>query len=279
MRQELFKRLGFGALCGLAGMAPLAVLFPYTEYSALTAACGGSAVWAGLARLLAGAVWGAVVCAGALVWHRSRGTFFTSSLWNYLLDCGIFVLWVWVCFGFEKNICLAAWVVFTGLYFIGWVVRWLTCREDVDAIRRRLGLEPSSPAPSPFRWRESLPYLLLTAALFLGLPPALAPFDDTCMPLLTFLFLPYAVFPFIAVITGFGAGVRHGFCPLPALAAAVAFLPNLLYEPKAYFWFQAVIYALLSLAGNLLGAARWHWRGKKLRPACRAAETDGTDVP
>lgn len=259
MKRELLRRLGFGALCGLAGMAPLTVLIPYGEYSALTALCGGHAGLAGMVRLLAGAAWGAAVCAGALLWQRERGTFFTSSVWNYLLDCGAFVLWIWVCVGFDAAYIPAAWAVFTGLYFIGWVVRWLTCRRDVEAIRERLGLKPPVCAPSPLRWRESLPYLLLTAALFLGLFPALAPFDDPSFPALTCIVVPYLTFPFIAAVVGFGAGVRHGFCPLTVLVTAAAFLPNLLYQPQAYFWFQGVICTVLSLAGNLLGCARRRW--------------------
>lgn len=258
MKRELLCRLGYGALCGLAGMAPLTVLIPYGEYSALTAVCGGDIRLAGLARLLAGAAWGAAVCAGAMLWRRERGTFFTSSLWNYLLDCGAFVLWIWVCVGFDAVYIPIAWAVFSGLYLIGWAVRWLTCRRDVEAIRERLGLEPPVRDPSPLRWRESLPYLLLTAALFLGLFPALEPFDDPCLAL-TWIVVPYLAFPFIAAVVGFGAGVRHGLCPLTVLVTAAAFLPNLLYQPQVFFWFQGVIYTGLSLAGNLLGCARRRW--------------------
>lgn len=262
MRQELFKRLGFGTLCGLAGMAPLGVLFPYTQHSALTALCGGSVQLAGLARLAAGAAWGAAVCAGALLWRRERGTFLTSSLWNYLLDGGAFVLWVWVCFGFQPQYPLVLGGAFTGLYLIGWAVRWLTCRRDVDAIREKLGLSLPPAAPSPLRWRESLPYLLLAAALFLGLRPALTPLDGADVPLLTGLFLPWLAFPFIAAVTGFGAGLRHGLCPLLPAAVLLAFLPNLLYRTVPYCWPQAAVYTLLTLGGNLLGMAWSRWKIK-----------------
>ncbi|MBQ8852272.1 MAG: DUF3021 domain-containing protein [Oscillibacter sp.] len=252
MKRELMKRLAFGALCGLAAMAPVTVLFPYSESSNLTALCG-TVQLAGLARLVAGSLWGAAVGAGTLFWQRERGSFLTNSLWNYLLTCAAFVLWGWICLGLRPGaLPLVLWGVFTALYVIGWVVRWLTCHRDVDRIRAGLGL-PETP-PSPLRWRESLPYAVLLAALFLALRPIVSCFDGVDVPLLTALVLPWLAYPFAAAVTGFGAGVRHGVCPLVPEAAVLAILPNLLYTDVPYSWPMAAVYGLLALAGNLLGA-------------------------
>lgn len=252
MNRELFRRLGFGALCGAAGMAPLIILFPYTAYSQLTILCGGSTKLAELARLGAGCLWGAAVCAGALLWKRERGTFFTHSLWNYLLDCAAFVLWGWCCMGFLPSPLVVAvlWGMFTALYAVGWVVRWLTCRDDVRAIRRKLGLD--SPIPSLLNWRECLPYLLLTAALFLFSRPLAGLVDPADVPLFTHLVLPLLAWPFTAAIVGFGAALRYGFCPLLPLVTILSFLPNLL-NSYVYEWQHGVVYALLSLLGQLAG--------------------------
>ncbi len=263
MRRELWQRLGFGALCGTAGMAPLAILFPYKADSSLTALCGGSLQLAEFVRLGAGALWGAAVCAGALLWRRERGNFFTHSLWNYLLDCAAFVLWGWCCMGFSLYgpTVMFLWGVFTVLYAIGWVVRWLTCRDDVNAIRKKLGL--GSPAPSPLKWRESLPYLVLTAALFLCMRPLTAPVAASPdVPLFQALILPFLAWPFIAAVSGFGAGLRYGFCPLLPLTAGLAFLPNLLWETASYSWVQALLYAAAALLGELAGILRREWKRK-----------------
>ena len=250
MRREIGKRLGFGALCGAAGMAPLIILFPYGADSRLTILCGGLPQMAEFARLGAGCLWGAAVCAGAALWKEERGTFFTHSLWNYLLDCAAFVLWGWCCLGFTLYWPAVAvlWGLFTALYAVGWVVRWLTCRDDIQAIRRKLGLGPA--APSPLKWRECLPYLALTAALFSLLRPLAGLVDPADVPLFTGLVLPFLAWPFTAAIVGFGAALRYGFCPLLPLVTVLAFLPNLL---GGYDWRYAVVYGALSLLGGLAG--------------------------
>lgn len=251
MKREIFKRLGFGALCGAAGTAPLIILFPYMEASRLAELCDSSVRLAEYVRLGAGCLWGAAVCAGAALWKRESGTFFTHSLWNYLLDCAAFVLWAWCCLGFVPYWPTVAvlWGIFTALYAVGWVVRWLTCRDDVEAIRRKLGLGPS--APSPLNWRECLPHLLLTAILFLFLQPLASLMEPPDVPIFAGLVLPLLAWPFIAAVVGFGAALRYGFCPLLPPVTALAFLPNLLWS--AYDWRQAVIYGGLSLLGELAG--------------------------
>lgn len=262
MNMDMEKRLAFGALCGAAGTAPLIILFPYGELSRLTAVCGGSILLAEFLRLGAGCLWGAVVCAMAAVWRRERGSFFTSSLWNYLADCAAFLLWSWCCLGFPPYwpTPAALWGVFTALYAIGWVVRWLTCRDDILAIRRKLGLDSS--APSPLKWRESLPYLVLTAALFLLSPPLGGAFSPTDAPIFTALILPLLAWPFIAAIVGFGAALRYGLCPLLPPATALAFLPALLWGYYPYSWRHAAAYAALSLLGELAGILRREWKRK-----------------
>lgn len=167
MRRELLRRLGLGALCGAAGMAPLMICWPYGPASDLTVLCGSTqgAEWI---RLLAGMLWGAAVCAGAMIWCRERGSFFTNSLWNYLLDCGAFVFWALTCQGYPGgSMGWVLWGLFTWLYAIGWVVRWYTCGQDVERIQRELGIAIRS--VSRWKWRETVPYALLTATVFWSL--------------------------------------------------------------------------------------------------------------
>ncbi len=252
MRRELLRRLGLGALCGAAGMAPLMICWPYGPASDLTVLCGSTqgAEWI---RLLAGMLWGAAVCAGAMIWRRERGSFFTNSLWNYLLDCGAFVFWALTCQGYPGgSMGWVLWGLFTWLYAIGWVVRWYTCGQDVERIQRELGIAIRS--VSRWKWRETVPYALLTATVFWSLAMIAAYWTKGWGTLLfAWILAPVAACPFTAAVAGYGAGIRWGICPLYPVAVAVSFLPVMSCGPWHSWWFL-VVYTALALAGNLAGA-------------------------
>ena len=61
------------------------------------------------------------------------------------------------------------------------------------------------------------------------------------------------VFPLYLYITAVYLGVRHGFCSIYAVAAAVLFLPTLLFYFAPAIWYAALIYGGIALAGNLMG--------------------------
>ena len=117
-----------------------------------------------------------------------------------------------------------------------------------------MGLAEAQSGPSPLKWRESLPYLVLAAALFLLLRPLLAPLDGPDVPVLTGLLLPWLCYPFTAAVAGFAAGRQYGPCPLLPPAVLTAFLPNLLFFSPAYDLSQGLAYAGIALVFNLLGA-------------------------
>ena len=61
------------------------------------------------------------------------------------------------------------------LYLLIWCSRWIGWYLEVAAIRHKLGL---APGPSPFQWRETLPYLGFALLLCLGLPALLRVLEE-----------------------------------------------------------------------------------------------------
>ena len=140
------------------------------------------------------------------------------------------------------------------MYLTVWLLRYLRWRREVEAIRRELGLSPPA-AGGPFQVRTLGPYLLLAAAMELIVPPLLRLFEQgSDIPVLTGLFYPYLLLPFVCLAVGWAAGRRRGIAlVLPAACAALT-VPHvfLLYNSSALF--QAGVAAAFALAGNLGGA-------------------------
>lgn len=107
-------------------------------------------------------------------------------------------------------------------YFLIWFTRWVGWFSEVEVIREKLGL---SPAPSPLKWREVLPYLLLLGAVYgLGMP-VLGMFDSY-IPVLTGFLLPYIIYPVLAGAVGFHTGKHCGFTALVPVAVYLFSLLN-----------------------------------------------------
>ena len=268
--RELLKRLGLGFVCGVAGVHLLTIalsalrggaLVPVT--AGLADLCGSELLAAGVQFLVSGA-WGAAVCAGALFWTRERGSYWSNSLWNYLLDCAAFLMWAWVCLGLPRRwgTLWLLFALFTVLYLIGWLIRGISLRDTVDKINDLLA-GPRGLQKGTSRWKawESNPYWVLELVVFGLLPLAARPFDAADVPVLTALVLPGLVFPFTAAVSGFGLGARHGFSPY----FVVMTLLTVVHGPRADFRVILalhLVYALLALLGNLAGAGWRRWRAR-----------------
>ena len=129
----------------------------------------------------------------------------------------------------------------------------------MEVIREKLGL---TPATSPLKWREVLPYLLLLGAVYgLGMP-VLGIFDGPT-PVLTGMLLPYIVYPILAGAVGFHTGKHCGFT---ALVPVAVYLFSLLGD--FWLWLARVlgianmaygyvtlglVYAAIALVLHLLG--------------------------
>ena len=111
------------------------------------------------------------------------------------------------------------------LYLLIWCSRWIGWYLEVAAIRHKLGL---APGPSPFQWRETLPYLGFALLLCLGLP---------------------------ALLRVLGLGKRQGICPLYPVGCGglTAIAVFWLYNSTALY--MVLVALLASLAGLLLGSA------------------------
>lgn len=141
------------------------------------------------------------------------------------------------------------------MYLTVWLLRYLHWRRELEDIRRELGLSAPAPAGGLLQVRPVMPYLLLTAAMELMVPPLLRLLErGSDIPVLTGLFYPYLLLPFVCLAVGWAAGRRRGFSlVLPAICAALT-VPHvfLLYNSSALF--QAGVAAGFALAGNLAGA-------------------------
>lgn len=155
------------------------------------------------------------------------------------------------------------WLVLLGLYWFAyavvWLLRYLVWRAELEQIREGLGLAPAKKSGGMFQLRSLRVYLLLAAAVELGLPPLLRLLERSdSIPVLTGLLYPYLLLPFFCVCTGWSAGRRFGAALLYPAACGLLAVPHvfLLYNSSALF--HAGVAVLFALLGNLLGAAvRW----------------------
>lgn len=268
MKPEIKKALSracIGFPCGAGVVCLLPILWGCVSGGGVCLTTGalvlskGTEAGAALFQFLCVGTLGAAIGFSSIFLER-EGSFLWNSLWHFLFNITAFTATAWNCRWFEVRgdrffpRYLGVTAVLAAFYLIVWAARCIAWRSDVAAIRKKMGLAEAQSGPSPLKWRESLPYLVLAAALFLLLRPLLAPLDGPDVPVLTGLLLPWLCYPFTAAVAGFAAGRRYGPCPLLPPAVLTAFLPNLLFFSPAYDLSQGLAYAGIALVFNLLGA-------------------------
>ncbi len=69
----------------------------------------------------------------------------------------------------------------------------------------------------------------------------------------SFILILLIATPFICFSSSLLYGLRHGFHPLLSAAVGILFLPSIFLFYNGSAWIYPIVYALLSLAGCLLG--------------------------
>ena len=220
--------------------------------------------------LLLWALFGAEVGVATIPFADSGKELVVRSLVHFAVTAATVGAWVVLNFPYEPFFALPEFLVpLAAAYLLIWLTRWVGWSSEVEAIREKLGL---TPAPSPLKWREVLPYLLLLGAVNALAMPVLGIFDGH-VPVLRGFVLPYIVYPILAGAVGFHTGKHCGFTVLVPIAvyllsllndfwlwlARVLGIANMAYE---YFWF-GLVYAAIALVFHGLGVlVRWRRRRK-----------------
>lgn len=143
------------------------------------------------------------------------------------------------------------------MYLVVWLLRYLHWRSELEGIRRKLGLAPPAPVGGLSRLRLLGPYFLVSGVMELAVPPLLRLAEGSSdIPVLTGLFYPYLLLPFVCLSVGWAAGRRLGLAlALPAVCAALT-VPHVFLLYNASAMFQAGVAAVFTLAGDLAGTLR-----------------------
>ncbi|MBM6938922.1 hypothetical protein H7U37_10360 [Pseudoflavonifractor phocaeensis] len=149
-------------------------------------------------------------------------------------------------------------LLWAGLYTAGYLTIWLSRYAgwwmELEAIRAKLGLAQS--APTPLRWKETLPFAPVGILVYLLLPATLRGVEHLsgeAVPALTALIYPCILLPLGSMASGVALGKRQGFCPLYLLLCAVCltvFALGFLNETALY---MAVIGVLFTAVGEGIG--------------------------
>ena len=220
-------------LIKLAGSKPLAALLQFGLYFAL----------------------GAGVGAATLPFAEEGKELLIRSTLHFVYMAAVSSALIWLC-RWNRGEWLA-WLLELALlallYALVWLGRWAAWWSELDAIREKLGL---APAPSPLRWRETMPSLGFALLLCLVVPLALRFFDAPDVPVLTAMLWPWVLVPAGGFMGGLSLGRRHGLCPLyPAACVLLALTATLLLNNSSP-WINGGIALIAALAGNLSGTAR-----------------------
>lgn len=206
------------------------------------------------------ALFGAEVGVATLPFADSGKELLARSLAHFAVTAATVGAWAALNFPYEPFFALPEFLIpLAAAYLLIWLTRWVGWFSEVEAIREKLGL---SPAPSPLKWREVLPYLMLLGAVYGLSMPVLGIFDGPT-PVLTGFLLPYIVYPILAGAVGFHTGKHCGFTALVPLAvylfsllndfwlwlARVLGIANMAY---GYVWF-GLIYAAIALVFHTFG--------------------------
>lgn len=252
MKREIWTRLALGALYGVGVWF---LLYSGGEPAgALVEACG-TVGRARAAQVTAFAGFG--LCAGliSLLWKRETMSFLKKSLISFLIVGTGMALWTWTLHGWDwqHQEGVNLWIGGTLILFVmDWARRFYGCRRDVDSIREKLKL---TPPPSVLRWRETMPDMVLIAAVELVLPPLLRLVDARDFPVLTGLLYPYLVLPVVCFSSALSLGKRWGITPLYPVVCAVLTIPHIFWLYNSSALFQAGVAGAAALLGNLVGAA------------------------
>ncbi len=166
----------------------------------------------------------------------------------YAALCAVCGLWPTVWAG--RLVVLA---LYWFAYGLVWLLRYLSWRSELEAIREKLGL--SVPARGVFQVRTLRPYLLLAAGVELLLPYLLLLVDANDFPVLVGLLYPYLLLPFFCAATGWSVGRRFGAALLYPIACALLTVPVVLLIYNTSALFQVGMAGVPALAGVLIGAA------------------------
>lgn len=217
------------------------------------------AVGAALGFLL-WAAFGAEVGVATIPFADSGKELLARSLLHFAVTAATVGAWAALNFPYEPFFALPEFLIpLAAAYLLIWLTRWVGWFSEVEAIREKLGL---TPAPSPLKWREVLPYLLLLGAVNALAMPLLGIFDGH-VPVLRGFVLPFIIYPILAGAVGFHTGKHCGFTVLVPIAVYLLSLLNdfwlwlakvLSVANMAYGYVrQGLSYAAIALVLHLLG--------------------------
>ena len=264
-RREIFRELARRAAVGFPrGVALVYLVFllgglfafpaPESGIQVVTAAMAerwGNSVTAALVQVVWSGLLGAVLETAEVPFRLERRTALWSGI-HFLLTAAVFSLAGWQCRWFPYR---ETWLCLLGLlllcYLLMWAVRYVGWRQDVQAIRKGVGLPEESERPD---WRKAVPYAILAAAVELFLPWLLRLVDARDVPVLTGIFYPFLILPLFCFFSGWSLEkrCRRLWLTYPVLSGVLT-LPCvfLLYNSSALFHVWVAVIA--ALAGGLLG--------------------------
>lgn len=264
-KKEWLPRIFTGALAGVAAYLLLSWLAqPGSLFSGPTdlafTFCFNSDVPEAVGLILGLLLWalfGAEAGVATLPFADSGKELVLHSVLHFAVTAATAAAWVVLNFGWgDVPVSL---FLLAAVYLLIWLTRWVGWFSEVEAIREKLGL---TPAPSPLKWREVLPYLLLLGAVNALAMPVLRIFEGH-YPVLTGFLLPFIIYPILAGAVGFHTGKHCGFTALVPIAVYLLSLLNdfwlwlakvLSVANMAYGYVrQGLFYAAIALALHLLG--------------------------
>lgn len=208
-----------------------------------------------LLGLLLAACFGAAVGVATLPFADGGKDLARRSALHYLISMVFFVGAVALLFRFSRWDSILLWMgLYTAGYLTVWLSRYAGWWMELEAIRAKLGLAQS--APTPLRWKETLPFVPVGILIYLLLPAALYGAErltGEAVPALTALIYPWLLLPLGSVASGIALGKRQGFCPLYLLLCAVCltvFALGLLNDSALY---MAVVGVLFTAVGEGIG--------------------------
>ena len=266
LKKEWLPRVFIGALAGVAAYLFLSWLAqPGSLFSGPTdfafTFCFNSDVPEAVGLILGLLLWaalGAEAGVATLPFADSGKELVLHSVLHFAVTAATATAWVVLNFGWgDVPVSL---FLLAAVYLLIWLTRWVGWFSEVEAIREKLGL---TPAPSPLKWREVLPYLLLLGMVYGLAMPILGIFDGP-VPFFTGMLLPYVVYPILAGAVGFHSGKHCGFT---VLVPAAVYLLSLLND--FWLWLAKIlgianmsygyvtlglVYAAAALGFHVLGA-------------------------
>lgn len=217
----------------------------------------GNGVWTAgnLLGLLLAACFGASVGVATLPFADDGKDLARRSVLHYLISMVFFVGAMVFLSHLIRWDGVLLWVgLYTGGYLTVWLSRYAGWWMELEAIRAKLGLAQS--APTPLRWKETLPFAPVGILVYLLLPAALygaEQLSGEAVPALTALIYPCLLLPLGSIASGVALGKRQGFCPLYLLLCAVCltvFALGLLNDSALY---MVVVGVLFTAVGEGIG--------------------------